>query len=65
MTHARPPQTSFTTPPACRKSDFCWRAMTALRGSPCGSKLVCGAVLVVGGVSAPLSYGMSADPLNG
>src|SRR5437016_13511077 len=87
-THGAPLHTSVTEPPVCRKIDFCVRASTSLRGSPCGSHgahvpgvqsalteqaIVTlfvhrpgnGAVFVVGGVGAPLSHTISAEPLNG
>ena len=54
-TQGAPRQTSVTLPPVCRKSDFCCRATGELRGSECGSAPVIGAVLVIGGVAAPLS----------
>src|SRR5213594_3397896 len=44
-----PPQTSTTTPFACRNSDFCVRALGWLRGSSWGSWPPGGGVFVVGG----------------
>src|SRR5438132_6269667 len=64
-THGIPEQTSTTAPPTFRNSDFCVRASGELRGSPCGSGPVEGAVFVVGGVSAPLSQTIRAEPSNG
>jgi hypothetical protein len=60
-----PRQTSVTAPPVWRKSDFCWRASGSLRGALCGSVPTLGAVLVVGGVAAPLSHTISAEPSKG
>src|SRR5439155_24711590 len=60
-THGAPEHTSTTAPPVCKKSDFWVRASGELRGVECGSNPVDdGAVLVVGGVSAPLSQTTSA-----
>src|SRR5258706_16030271 len=60
-----PEQTSVTAPPVWRKSDFCCRASASLRGAECGSAPVIGAVLVMGGVAAPLSQTTKAGPVNG
>src|SRR5205823_14149731 len=64
-THGAPEHTSTTAPPVCKKSDFCVRALGELRGSECGSGPVDGAVFVVGGVLAPLSHTISAEPSKG
>src|SRR5438552_4704464 len=64
-THGIPEQTSTTAPPIFRNSDFCVRAAGELRGSECGSAPVIGAVFVVGGVAAPLSQMINAEPSNG
>ena len=63
--HGAPEQTSTTAPSTLRNSDFCWRPSGELRGSECGSSPVAGAVLVIGGVAAPLSQTISAEPSNG
>ena len=66
--HGRPEHTSLTTPLGgdFRKSDFCCRASGELRGSGWGSCVIDeGAVLVVGGVTAPLSQTTIPEPSNG
>jgi hypothetical protein len=64
-TQGAPEQTSITEPPIFRNSDFWFRPATELRGSECGSAPVEGAVFVIGGVAAPLSQMISAEPLYG
>src|SRR5262249_55134310 len=64
-TQGAPEQTSITVPPVCRNADFWLRPATELRGSEWGSLPVVGAVFVIGGVAAPLSQTISAEPSKG
>ena len=61
-----PLQTSTTAPPVLQELRLLLpRRSTELRGSECGSSPTFGGVLVIGGVAAPLSQMISAEPSNG